>query len=76
MRGTKLSIGGLKGVHVSSIVDWGYEDNFRPVYFFFSRKDSARIKTLANKKLINKTKISEQKTTKATIFCKHKLVRG
>ena len=28
------SIGGLIWVHVSSIVKWGYQDNFKPVYFF------------------------------------------
>ena len=32
-------IGGVIGVHVSSIVKWGYQDNFKPVYFFFLRKD-------------------------------------
>ena len=35
MRANKFSIGGLRGVHVSSIVNWGYEDNFKPVYLFF-----------------------------------------
>ena len=24
-------IGGLIGVHVSSIIKWGYQDNFKPV---------------------------------------------
>ena len=38
MRANKFSIGGLRGVHVSSIVNWGYEDNFKPVYFFFYEK--------------------------------------
>ena len=42
----------------SSIVNCAYEDSFKPVYYFF-RKDSARIKTLANKKMTNKTKVSE-----------------
>ena len=25
------------GVHVSSIVKWGYIDNFKPVYFFYEK---------------------------------------
>ena len=45
------------------------------LFVFFLRKDSARIKTLTNKKPTYKTKISEQKTTKATIFYTHKLLR-
>ena len=55
-----------------------YAIEVKPVFFFFFflRKDSACIKTLTNKKPTNKTKISEQKTTKATIFCSHKLLRG
>ena len=73
----KFLIGGLRGVHDSNIVNWGYGDNFEPVYFFFFlRKDSARTKTLTNKKPTNKTKISEQKTTKVILFCAHKLLRG
>ena len=30
----KFSIGGLIGVHVSSIVKWFYQDNFKSVYLF------------------------------------------
>ena len=33
-------IGGVIGVHVSSIVKWGYQDNFKPVFFFFYEKIS------------------------------------
>ena len=36
---------GLIGVHVSSIVKWGYWDNFKPVVFFFLQKDFARTKS-------------------------------
>ena len=61
MRANKFSIGGLRGVHVSSIVNWGYEDNFKPVYLFFLRKNFNRTKTLTDKKRTNKTKIIEQK---------------
>ena len=31
----QFSIVGLTGVHVSSIYNWGYEDNFKPALFFF-----------------------------------------
>ena len=37
MRVDRGLIGGLIGVHVSSIVKLGYEDNFKPVYFFYER---------------------------------------
>ena len=35
MRTNKYWIGGLIGVHVSSLVKWGYQDNYKPVYFFY-----------------------------------------
>ena len=31
----KYSIGEMIGAHVTSIVKWGYLDNFKPVYLFF-----------------------------------------
>ena len=34
MHTNKFLIGRLIGVHLSSIVKWGYLDNFKPVYFF------------------------------------------
>ena len=37
MRVNRGSIGGLIGVHVSSIVKWGYQDNLKPVYFFYEK---------------------------------------
>ena len=43
---------------VSSIVKWGYQDNFKPVYFFFLRKDFAHKKILHKQKSTIKTKIS------------------
>ena len=52
-------------VKKSSIVNWGYQDNFKPVYFFL-QKDFARTKTFTSKNELTKTKISEQKTTKTT----------
>ena len=33
----KFLIGVLIGIHVSSIVKWGYQDNFKPVYFFYKK---------------------------------------
>ena len=38
----KFSIGRLIGVHVSSIVKWGYQDNFKPVYFFYEKISRAQ----------------------------------
>ena len=68
-------MGGLIGVRVSSIVKWGYKDNFKPVYFFL-RKNFKRTKTQIMPKPTNKIKLSEQKTTKATIRFAEKLLRG
>ena len=34
MHTNKPSVGGLIGVHVSSIEKWVYQDNFEPVYLF------------------------------------------
>ena len=36
MRVNRGSIGGLIGVHVS-IVKWSFQDNFKPVYFFYEK---------------------------------------
>ena len=43
---------------------------------FFLRKTFERTKTQIKPKPTNKTKLNEQKTTKATIFCAEKLLRG
>ena len=71
MRTNKFSIGGLIGVHVSSIV---YEviKRISSQFIFFLRKDFARTKSRHKQKPTNKTKTSKQKTTKATSFCAHK----
>ena len=55
------------GVHVSSVVF----EVIRTILIFI-RKDFERIKTYDKQNPINKTKISECKTTNATIFCAHK----
>ena len=43
---------------------------------FFLQKKFERTKTQIKPKPTNKTKLNEQKTTKATIFCAEKLLRG
>ena len=43
-----------------------YQDNLKPV--FFLRKKFKRTKTQIKPKPTNKTKLSEQKATKATVF--------
>ena len=42
MRTNKPSIGGLIGVHVSSIVKWGYQDNFKPAFLFYENISCAQ----------------------------------
>ena len=37
MRVNRGSIGGLIGVHVSSVVKWIYQDNFKPICFFYKK---------------------------------------
>ena len=56
-----------KSAKLSSIGNWGYQGNFKPVFFYekISRKNTHK------QKPTKKTKISEQKTTKATVFCAH-----
>ena len=49
MRVNSGSIGGLIGVHVSSIVKLGYQDNFKPVYFSFTKTFRAHQKGLKRK---------------------------
>ena len=41
----------------SSIVNYGYQDNFKPFYFFW-QKDFARGETCHKQKSVNKTKTS------------------
>ena len=64
MRTNKFLIGRLIGVHANSLVYWGYQDNFKPVYYFFDEKISRAQKHVTSKnqltkqKSANKTKIS------------------
>ena len=52
----KFSIGRLIGVHVSSIVKWGYQDSFKPVYFFYGKISRAQKHSQANIDQQNKIK--------------------
>ena len=54
----KLSRGGLIGVHISSIVKWGYQDNFKLVYFLYE-KILCPQKHVIRKNEVKKTKISK-----------------
>ena len=51
---------------VSSIVKWGYQGNFKPVYFFYEKISHAQIHSQA--------KINQQ--NKAKTFHVHKLLTG
>ena len=74
MRKNKFSIGWLIGVHVSSTVNEVIKTILSQ--FFFLRKNFKRTKTQIKSKPTNKTKLSKQKTTKATSFCAQKLLTG
>ena len=68
---TKFSIGGLIGVHVSSIVYWGCRGNFKSVFFFlffFLRKDFWARKNTHKQTLANKTKNKWTKNHKGNDF--------
>ena len=54
-------MGRLRGVHISSIVN----EDIKTISFFYEKYFT---KTQIKSKPTNKTKLSEQKTTKATIF--------
>ena len=71
MRASKFSMGGLIGVHISSVVN----KVIRKMTFFFLRINLERIKTQIEPKPTNKIKLSEQRTTKATFFRAEKPLR-
>ena len=75
MRTNKFLIGGLIGVHVSSIVN-EFIKTILSQFILFLRKNFKRTKTQIKLSPTNKTKLSEQKKTKATIFCVQQLLRG
>ena len=70
---TLTNYGDLKWVIVSSIVNEAINTISSRIIFFL-RKDFERTKTQINQHQPTKTKISKQKTTKATVFCTHKTV--
>ena len=78
MRTNKFFIDGLRGVHFSSIAFEFIETIIETslFIFFFLRKDFKRTKTRHKQIPTNKTKISEQKSTKATSFDAQKRLRG
>ena len=74
MRANKFSIGRLRVVHISSIVNEVIR--IMSTQFLFLQKNLELTKTQIKPKPTKKTKISQQKITKATIFCAQKLLRG
>ena len=60
---------------MSNIGNWGYQDNFKPVCFLFTKRFHAH-KNTHKQKQTKKTKISEQKTTKAAISSAQRLLRS
>ena len=65
-----MSIGGLRVVYISSIVN----EVIETISFFFAR-NFCNTKTRHKQKPASKTKASKQKTTKATILCTQKLYK-
>ena len=66
------SIGRLIGVYASSIVNWGYQDNFKPVYFFFLRTnlDHTKSTKTQNKRFPPSQKfLCTKKTIAFVVFC-------
>ena len=61
MRTNKFSIGGLIGGDGSSIVYWGSQDNFKPVYFFFDENILRTQKHITSKSQLTKQKLANTK---------------
>ena len=66
----------MRGVHVSSIVNELINTMSSLFIYLFLRKNVKRTKTRIKQKPTNKTKTSEQKIAKATVFRTQKLLRG
>ena len=73
MHTNKFLIGGLIGVHVSSIVNEVAKTILSQFIFLYGKILNAQKR---KSKSTNKIKLSKQKATKATIFCAQKLLRG
>ena len=65
----KFAIGSLRWLYASSIVNESIKTI--PSQFIFFKRTKTQIKP----KPTNKTKLNEQKTTKATAFCAEKILR-
>ena len=52
----------------SSIVKWGYQDNFKPVFFFFFYEKNSHVKKAINAKQMISTLFKVFKCTKAVAF--------
>ena len=66
-----LSIGGLRVVHVIRIVNWSYQDNFKPGYFFFTKK-ILRVQKEPKRKTSNfhpLRSLDQQKNVALVVFC-------
>ena len=74
VRANKFSIGRLRVVHISSIVNEVIR--IMSTQFLFLQKNLELTKPQIKPKPTNRTKISQQKITKATIFCAQKLLKG
>ena len=61
-------IGWLIEVHVSSIVNWGYRDNFKSVYFFLTKRFRA-YKNTHKQTLASKIKNKPTKNNKSCMIC-------
>ena len=64
--------GGSIRVHVCSLGNWGYRNNFKP--FFFLTKNFKRKKHSPTRSTNQKRKTSEQKKNQGDIFCSQKLL--
>ena len=76
MRTNKFSIGKLRGVHVSSMVKWGYQDNCKPasIFFFFYEKIShAQKHSQAN--INQQNKIKQTLNNKGNNFLRAKIFK-
>ena len=61
---------------ISSIVKWGYQDNLKPVYFFFYEKILSAQKCKSTKTNQQKQKQPNKKQQRQRFFAHIKLLRG
>ena len=63
----------VKGAHVSRIVNWGYRDNFKPVFFY---KKILSIKNTHKQKPTNNKNKQTKKQQRGWLLCTRKLLKG